>query len=385
MSQIYLDNASTSFPKPKAVVDTIYSYLTENGSNINRGCYTNAYSIEEKIFECRQRLCSLFNGPDPSNIIFTKNITESLNVLIKGLLHSGDHVLVSSMEHNAIMRPLTQISKCGITFSRIPCFEDGSLDFSALEGLLLENTKAIIMTHASNVCGSIMPIREVGSFCKEHGLFFIVDSAQTAGLINIDIKDMNIDALAFTGHKALMGSQGIGGFIISDELAQNLEPLIAGGSGSFSHLETIPDLLPDKFEAGTPNIPGILGLNEGLKWIEKTGIDNIFRHEINLTEKFLIDLCNLENLGYLRILGKHDINDRLGVISIQTQTKDLSKIAYELDEGYGIMTRVGLHCAPNAHKILKSFPIGSIRFSFGYFNKEAELDYTINALRNLLK
>lgn len=385
MRQVYFDNASTSFPKPKAVADAMYSYLLENGCNINRGCYSNAYQIEDTIFECRDRINALFNGPDPRNVVFTKNVTESLNIVIKGIFKKGDHILVSSMEHNAIMRPLTQQKKNDISFSRIPCNLDGSLDCSSLENLITDKTKAVIMTHASNVCGTVMPIKEIGEFCKRHKLLFIVDCAQTAGILEIDIKKMNIDILAFTGHKGLMGPQGIGGFIISDELADIIDPLISGGTGSYSHLETIPNTLPDKLEAGTPNIPGIIGLNEGIKWITDKKIATIYKHEQHLTEYFLDKLKLLEEDNLVKIIGKRDLTDRIGVISIQTPSSDISNISYELDNRYGIMTRVGLHCAPSAHETLNTISVGTIRFSFGYFNTIDEIDYAIDAINILTK
>lgn len=383
MKKIYLDNASTTFPKPAKVADSVYQYMTSSGVNINRGCYNSAYDVEELVFETRQLLCDLFDGPDCRNVIFTKNVTESLNVLLKGFLKSGDHVLVSSMEHNAVMRPIVQLEKAGCNFTRIPCESDGSLFIDEMKKCLTAQTKAIVMTHASNVCGTLMPIKEVGEFCQEYGLKFFVDCAQTGGIWPISMKEMHIDALAFTGHKGLLGPQGIGGFILAEGMEKLIDPLLSGGTGSISHTEEVPDFMPDRFEPGTMNLPGILGLREGLLWVNKTGIDAIRNHELELTAHFLTGLRRLENSGDIRVIGKKDCENRTGVVSIQTLKKELSEAAYELDETYGIMTRVGLHCAPSAHKVLDTYPTGTIRFSFGYWNTKEQVDIALNALEKI--
>ena len=385
MEKIYFDNASTTFPKPAKVAESVYQYMTGSGVNINRGCYNSAYHIEELVFETRQLLCEMFDGPDCRNVIFTKNVTESLNILIKGFLKPGDHVLVSSMEHNAVMRPLVQLEKYGCSFSRIPCSSDGSLLLDEIEKYLLPETKAIIMLHASNVCGTLLPIKEVGKFCHEHGLKFFVDCAQTAGVWPISMKEMHIDALAFTGHKGLLGPQGIGGFLLAEGMEKLIDPLLSGGTGSISHTEEIPDFMPDRFEPGTMNLPGILGLREGLLWIKETGLDTIRAHELELTEYFLNGLSSLEKSGDIRILGKKDCKNRTGVVSIQTLRKELSEVAYELDDTYGIMTRVGLHCAPIAHKTLGTYPTGTIRFSFGYWNTKEQIDTALEGLKEICR
>ena len=243
MEPIYLDNASTSFPKPPQVAQAMFDYVTGCGCNIGRGGYEGAYQAEETVLRTRQQLCRLFHGPDSRCVAFTKNITESLNVLLKGLLRPGDHVLVSAMEHNAVMRPLTQLTRRGVTFDRIPCRPDGTLMTERLPGLLRENTRAVVMLHASNVCGTLLPAAEVGTFCRENGLLFLLDTAQTAGAFPIDMEAMGADALAFTGHKGLMGPQGTGGFLLRPELAAELEPLLSGGTGSASHSEEVPSFL----------------------------------------------------------------------------------------------------------------------------------------------
>jgi cysteine desulfurase family protein len=382
-SKIYFDNASTTFPKPRPVADAVYAYMTEGGFSINRGCYEGAYQIEEAVYETRHLLAELFHGGACKNVVFTRCVTESLNVLLKGFLRPGDHVLVSAMEHNAVMRPLVQLEKQGVSFSRIPCTSTSELCLDQMEGLLTPATRAVIMTHASNVCGTVLPIQEVGAFCHAHGLKFIVDAAQTAGVLPIDMAAMQIDALAFTGHKGLLGPQGTGGFLLKEELIPLIQPLLSGGTGSMSHTEEIPDFMPDRFEPGTPNLPGILGLRAGLVWLKETGLNTIHAHEMALTQRFLKGLAPLEEAGLVRIFGLPDCNGRTGVVSLQTLTRELSEVAFELDDRYGIMTRVGLHCAPNAHKTLGSYPTGTIRFSFGYWNTFEEIDSALYALRDI--
>ena len=385
MKKIYLDQASTTYPKPECVAKAVYEYMTGNGCNINRGCYENAYDTEEVILETREMLCELFDGPDCKNVVFTKNVTESLNVVLKGFLKPGDHVLVSSIEHNAVMRPIRQLEKCGVSFDRIPCTIQGELCLEALKGLVKENTKAIVMMHASNVCGTILPIKEVGAFCKENGLKFIVDCAQTAGVFPISMKEMNIDVLCFTGHKGLYGPQGIGGFILQEEMIDLIDPLLSGGTGSISHTEEIPSFMPDRFEPGTMNLPGIFGLHAALAWINEVGMEEIHKKENTLCAVFLENIKGLDsNSDKIRLIGKETESGRTAVVSIQTPGRDVSEVAYLLDKNYGIMTRVGLHCAPSAHETLNTYPIGTIRFSFGYFNTEEDVLYAVKALGEIL-
>lgn len=394
MQQIYLDNASTGFPKPLEVADAVYQYITQAGTNISRG--TRATQAEELVFATRSQLAQLFHADDCKNVVFTKNITESLNVIIKGLLRPGDQVLVSSMEHNAVMRPLQQIGSeltqsdapldaDSITFSRIPCTGEGELLLDKLPRLVRQNTKAIIMTHASNVCGTVLPIKKVGDFCQAHNLKFIVDSAQSAGILPIDMQKMYIDALAFTGHKGLLAPQGIGGFILRENIIDDIAPLIVGGTGSLSHTERIPNFMPDKFEAGTLNLPAIAGLHAALTWLRKTGISNIHAHELALTQYFLSELHKLEQQGLLHIVGKKDCENRIGVVSITTKKTDIAELAFILADKYAIATRVGLHCAPNAHKTLGTYPTGTLRFSFGWKNTEEEVEKAARAVGEILK
>ena len=378
---IYFDNAATSFPKPDCVADAMINYIRNVGSNVNRGTYSSAYAAEDTLFSARERIAELFNGGDCRNVIFTANVTTSLNILIKGLLKPGDHVLVSSMEHNAVMRPLTQLLNEGITFDRIPANCMGELDLDSLDSLIKPNTRAIISTHASNVCGTLLPIAELGAFCHDHGLYFIVDTAQTAGVFPIDMEAMNIDALAFTGHKGLLGPQGTGGFVLKPHMVSKITPLICGGTGSISHTEEVPSFMPDRFEPGTMNLPGIYGLNASLTYLADTGIDHIRDTELALTQYFLDGLSSINSVA---VIGKKDIANRAPVVSIQLPGLELSQAAYMLDSIYHIQTRVGLHCAPSAHRTLGTFPEGTLRFSFGHTNTKAEIDICLQALEEII-
>ena len=394
MKQIYLDNASTTFPKPREVADAVYQYMTGVGSNIGRGGYTSAYAAEEAVFVARQLLCDFFGGEDAKNVVFTKNVTEALNVIIRGLLQPGDHVLVSAMEHNAVMRPLQLIGRelepgeqapaAEISFSRIPCDKEGNLQLEALPKLVQQRTKAVLMTHASNVCGTLLPLARVGEFCQDKGLLLLVDSAQSAGVFPINMQQLHIDALAFTGHKGLLGPQGIGGFVLREHMVKRLAPFIVGGTGSLSHTEKTPRFMPDKFEAGTLNLPGIMGLAAGVRWLNQRGMASLRAHELALTEQLLTGLLDLEQQGLLRIVGRRDIVQRTSVVSIAATKQDLAVVAHRLNEEYGLATRVGLHCAPNAHKTLQTYPTGTLRFSMGWHNNEEDIDAALKALREVL-
>lgn len=390
MRKIYLDQASTTFPKPAQVPEAMYRYMTENGTNINRGGYEDAYSAEDMVLETREQLCELFHFEQCENVIFTPNITTSLNLILKGFLQPGDHVLVSSMEHNAVMRPLRQLEKRGVSFDRIPCTREGELIVSEMEKLLKPCTRAVVMLHASNVCGTVMPVQQVGRFCHEHGLKYILDTAQTAGVLPVDMEQLHVDALAFTGHKGLLGPQGTGGFLCTEEMVRSIDPLISGGTGSISHTEEIPEFMPDRFEPGTQNLPGIAGLYAALDYLKETGIQTIYEKEMKLTGAFLEALKELETVHLkegaapVRIVGKRDLKDRTAVVSILPLEQDPARVAYELDAQYGIMTRVGLHCAPSAHKTLETYPTGTIRFAFGHTNTMEDVEVAARALRELL-
>ena len=381
MKDIYFDNSSTSFPKAPNVGRAMGEFIENGAFNINRGSYEGAYEAGSAVLDTREMLKDLFNCPNSKNVVFTPSVTYSLNFFIKGFLKPGDHVLVTSVEHNAVMRPLVQMEKLGVEFDAVPCDEEGGVTADDFRAYIKENTKAIITTHASNVCGTIIPIEEIGALCKEKGLVYAVDTAQTAGILNIDMQKANIDFLAFTGHKGLLGPQGIGGFIASDKLEGLIEPVISGGTGSLSDSEEIPDFLPDRFESGTLNLPGIIGLHQALVYLKEAGIDNMRNEKMEITKYFLDQVKKIEGV---RIAGKKTVEGRLGVVSIDFEGFDNSIVSFYLSSKYKIMTRVGMHCAPRAHKTLKTFPQGTVRFSFSHFNTKEEVDVCIDSIKTIL-
>ena len=381
-NQIYLHHAATGYPKPAAVTEQMVHYLSQVGSNVNRGSYASAYEAEETLFSLRQAVTELFGGSDSRNTVFTSNVTTALNMLLKGLLLPGDHVLVSSMEHNAVMRPLEQLASRGVTWDAIPSDRCGNMRLDAAESLLKPNTRAVVCTHASNVCGTVQPIAALGELCADRELLLIVDSAQTAGLFPLHMQEMRLAALAFTGHKTLLGPQGTGGFLLRGDLAKQMEPLISGGTGSLSHLDRMPDFMPDRFEAGTPNLPGLYGLYGALQYRKTLDPAALLRHELMLTERFL---SGLRSIPRIRLIGREDTRDRAPVVSLQIRDGSLSEAALLLDSRWKIQARVGLHCAPLAHRALGTFPEGTLRFSFGERNTAAEVDICLRALEELCR
>lgn len=378
---IYLDNAATSFPKPPAVAEAMMHFVREIGCNIKRGGYGSAYHAAEVVLETRERLSAFFGHDDPRRVIFSLNITTALNQILCGFLHPGDHLLISGLEHNAVIRPLHRLAAYGVCFDRIPCAADGTMDLDALPGLLRPETRAIVVSHASNVGGTLNPVAELGTFCHRHGLRLIVDSAQTAGVLPLDMAAMQIDALAFTGHKGLLGPQGVGGFLLGAEMAEEISPWICGGTGSFSHLEEMPALLPDRFEAGTMNLPGIFGLHAALVYLEQRGMAEICCHE----QTMLSILCDaLRGREDVRVLGGID-TPRVAVLSCDFPGRDNAEVAFRLESEFGILTRCGLHCAPDAHRSYGSFPQGAVRFAPGCFTQAEEMQAAADAIRCILE
>lgn len=378
--KIYFDNGSTSWPKAPGVAEAMSELLTKGAFNINRGNYEGAYEVEGLVLETREKLAKMFHCEESKRVLFSPGITHSLNYFIKGFLKAGDHVIVSGIEHNAVMRPLRQMEACGVTYDIAATAEDGSVTAEAIEALVRPETKTVIISHASNVCGTVLPIEAIGQVCKKHDLFFVVDSAQSAGTIQIDMEKCGIDFLAFTGHKGLLGPQGIGGFLISEKLDEQMVPYIAGGTGSQSDSLDMPMNLPDKYESGTMNLPGIIGLHAALSYIEETGIEYIHDKKMELTAYFLEKLREFPNI---RVVGKQDVQDRVAVVSLDFQGEDNAIIAFELEQNYGIMTRVGLHCAPIAHQSLHTYPQGTVRFAFSASNTKEEIDRCIDGFREL--
>ena len=381
---IYFDNGSTSFPKAPGVGEAMAALIGTSGFNINRGGYDGAYRVADMVLDTRELICSLLDWDDPKNIAFSGNVTQSLNMLLKGYLKAGDHVIVSSMEHNAVMRPLNQLVEQGVSFDAAQADEDGRLSVELVEGLIRPETKLIVMTHASNVCGTLMPIEGVAALARVKGLRFVVDAAQTAGVLPISMKNLGADAIAFTGHKGLLGPQGMGGMLITDDFARDLEPLISGGTGSVSDTEYMPAFLPDRFESGTMNLPGIAGLNAALKYVLEKGTEAIYEAEMELCGQFLE---GARSLSGVRIVGIDGLEGRVATVSLDFTPLGLDNavISYQLDSEYGIMTRCGMHCAPRAHKTLGTFPAGTVRFAFGHMNTADEVKSCLCALGDILK
>lgn len=378
--RIYFDNGSTSWPKAPNVAEAIAGLLANGAFNINRGNYEGAYEVEGIVLDTRDQLAGMFGANDSRSVIFTPGITYSLNYFIKGFLKQGDHVLISGLEHNAVMRPLRQMEACGVAYDAVPTEEDGTVHPESVERAVKSNTKAVVMLHASNVCGTVLPIREIGEICRRRHLFFAVDTAQSAGTIPVDMKECGIDFLAFTGHKGLLGPQGIGGFLISEELDACMEPYIAGGTGSMSDSLDMPGSLPDKYESGTLNLPGIIGLHAALSYIGEKGIAAIHSRKMELTRCFLEQVSELKDV---RIVGKKGIEDRVAVVSLDFGKADNALVAFELEQRYKVMTRVGLHCAPAAHRTLHTYPQGTVRFTFGAKNTKEEIDLCVKGIREI--
>lgn len=379
--KVYLDNASTTFPKPKIVTDSIYEYLTNIGGNANRSTSSNSLASNREVLMARQKIADFFNFDKIENVIFTNNITTSLNILIKGILKKGDHVLTSSIEHNSVIRPLISCKESiGIDLEFVKANKNSFINPSDFEAKIKPNTKLIVLTHASNVTGCIQPIKEIGAICKKYNIFFIIDTAQSAGAVKIDFNEVNASALAFTGHKSLLGPQGIGGFIISDEFNEACSPFIEGGTGSLSHDIYQPTFLPDKFESGTLNIPGIVGLSRGIDFINEIGLENIKSHNTNLYKKLVSGLLEL---GYT-VYGDLSCNNSTTSISFNLQNVDPSELSFYLDSN-GISNRSGLHCAPKTHETIGTFPLGSVRLSISYFNTNEEIEYVLKILSDAKK
>ncbi|MPM11796.1 Cysteine desulfurase SufS [bioreactor metagenome] len=380
---IYLDNASTTFPKPESVPKAIYNFLTNVGGNPGRSNHDNALQTNRILVESREAIAQFFNYKSIENVIFTSNITTSLNILINSSLSLGDHVITSSMEHNSVLRPLFNLKNQGlIELDIVYANKFGFISTEDLKNTIKSNTKMIVINHASNVIGSIQPIKEIGDICKNNNIFFVLDTAQSAGVLDIDFTRINLSALAFTGHKSLFGPQGIGGFIIDDNLNKSCNPYILGGTGSLSHSLTQPDFLPDKFESGTLNMPGIVGLMEGIKFIQSEGINTIYSKNNFLRNYFIEKIKNIN--GVILYDDKYN-NNYTSCISFNIKDMDTAELSFTLDSDFGIKNRSGLHCAPLAHKTIGSFPSGTVRLSLSYFNTKEDMDYTINAINKISK
>ena len=380
MNLIYFDNAATSWPKPEETYTAMDRYGRMTGGSPGRSGHRLSIEEGRVILDAREALARLFGINDVFQIIFTMNATQALNLAVFGLLSSGDHVITSSMEHNSVMRPLRTLEEKGIEISVVTCSPRGELDPQDVLDAIKNNTKAICLTHASNVTGTIMPIREIGKITRDHGLTFCIDAAQTAGVLPLNIDESNIDLLAFTGHKSLYGPQGTGGLYIRKSLEKELQPLMVGGTGSRSEFETQPDFMPDKYECGTPNGIGLAGLGAGVDFILANSMCAIQAKEKTLTQLFLDGLKSIQGVT---IYGPGDAARQISLVSFNVAGVMPSEASLAFDEQFGIMSRPGLHCAPSAHMTIGTFPRGTVRFSFGYFNTEDEINQALAAVRHL--
>ncbi|NLL80957.1 MAG: aminotransferase class V-fold PLP-dependent enzyme [Tissierellia bacterium] len=377
---VYFDNAATSFPKPEIVYDSIMTAMKEYGANPGRSGHKMALKLSRGIYDTREMMSKLFNVSNPMNVIMTFNATEGLNIGLKGILKAGDHVITTSMEHNSVLRPLRYLKKFGIEHTIVQADNMGRINPIDIKKAIKSNTKLIMSTHISNLTGTIMPIGEIGKIAKDHGILYMVDGSQSAGVYDIDIQKLNIDLLAFPGHKGLLGPQGTGALCIREGI--ELESYIQGGTGSASHSLDQPDILPDKFESGTENGPGIIGLGAGIKYILDRGMDNIRQHEENLTKHFIDEASKIDGI---KMYGPLNIKEQAAVVALNIKDADSSEVSYILDQEYDIAVRPGLHCAPLAHETIGTLDQGAVRFSFGAFNTHEEIDYCIKALKDIAK
>jgi cysteine desulfurase family protein len=376
---IYLDNAATSFPKPPVVAEAISDFLTNRAGNPGRSGHALALAAQRVVSDTRRLLADLFGAPEPSRVVFALNTTDALNTALWGLLRPGDRVVTTSVEHNAVARPLTALAEMGVLVTRVPCAPDASLDLDdLLAALRAAPTRLVAMTHASNVTGTILPVPEAASLAHEHGALFVLDAAQTAGVLPIDVVGMGIDLLAFPGHKGLLGPTGTGGLYVSQGV--RLRPLRQGGTGTRSEEERQPEELPEGLEAGTVNTVGIAGLGAALRHLTGLGVERVRQHESKLTARLL---TGLREIPGLRIHGLADPSRQVATVSVTLADWEPVDLGAVLDSSFGIAVRPGLHCAPLAHRTIGTYPQGTVRLSPGPFTTEAEIDQALAALRAL--
>lgn len=358
-------------------------FLNEAAANPGRSGHRMSIEAARVMYETREKLADLFGASDPLHVIFGLNVTDGINLALHGLLHPGDHVVTSSMEHNSIMRPLNSLENEGVKFTRVACQQDGTLDPILVEKAIHPETRMIVINHASNVCGTFLPIREIGKIARSRNLLFLVDAAQTAGVVPIDMNENNIDLFAFTGHKSLYGPMGTGGLIISERVdPAELSPIKQGGTGSHSVLEQQPEFFPDRYECGTPNAVGLAGLLTALKWLESKGINEIRAHEIELCSRLI---SGLQEIPGVTLYGTQDSSKQTATVAFNLNGMEPSSVGLRLDEEFNILCRVGLHCSPSAHQTLGTFPQGCVRFSLGAFNTCEDVDLAIIALEALAR
>ncbi|MGV8075549.1 MAG: aminotransferase class V-fold PLP-dependent enzyme [Syntrophobacteraceae bacterium] len=379
---IYFDNAATSWPKPPEVAEAMTHFLTNVGASPGRSGHRPALEAGRIVYRTREAIADLFHAPDPLRVVFSHNVTEALNLALIGLLRPGDHVITGSMEHNSMMRPLRELERRGLELSVVRCSSQGLLAPDDVKAVIRPNSKMIALNHASNVVGTIQPVAEIGEIARQYGLLFLIDAAQSAGAYPIDMQTECIDLLGFTGHKSLYGPTGTGGLVFGERVdVARLRPLIRGGTGSRSEEEEQPGFLPDMAESGTANAVGLAGLLAGLRWIKDRGVARIRQHELLLTQQ-LID--GLRNVRGVTVYGLRDAECRTATVSFNIRGLEPSEVGLRLDDDFGILCRVGLHCAPAAHKTLNTFPVGTVRFGLGAFNTSEEVARALTVIEALV-
>jgi len=378
---IYFDNAATSWPKPPGVAAAMTHFLEEVGANPGRSGHRLSVEAARIVYAAREAVAALFNAPDPLRVAFGHNVTEALNLALRGLLRPGDHVVTSSMEHNSVMRPLRALEREGVEVTVVGCSAEGFLDPAAVEAAIRPETTLIALNHASNVVGTLLPVAEVGAIARDRDLLLLVDAAQTAGAYPIDVRADGIDLLAFTGHKSLLGPMGTGGLVVGERVdAAHLEPLKRGGTGSRSEHEEQPDFLPDMCESGTANTVGLAGLEAGVNWVLKRGVETIRAHEVSLAGRLI---AGLRQIPGLTVYGPLDAEQQTATVSFNAAGLAPSEVGLRLDEEHAIMCRVGLHCAPAAHRTIGTFPEGTVRFGLSAFSTADEVDVALEAVRQM--
>ena len=374
---IYLDNAATTMHKPQEVIDAVVTAMGSMG-NAGRGAHAASLGASRTVFETRERLANFFHAENPKQIVFTENSTESLNIALKGTLNPGDHVISTVLEHNSVLRPLYALEEQGVEVTFLNSNLQGMIDYDGFEKAVKDNTRMIVCTHGSNLTGNLLDIKRIGKIAKKHGLLFVVDASQTAGVFPIDVQEMQIDILCFTGHKGLLGPQGTGGMYVREGLA--VRPLKVGGSGVQTYNKKHPAEMPTALEAGTLNGHGIAGLDAAIGYLEKEGIDNIRAREQELMWKFY---NGVKDIPSVKVYGDFSGAERCAVVSLNIGEYDSSEVSDELLMTYGISTRAGGHCAPLMHEALGTVEQGAVRFSFSHYNTDEEVETAIRAVKEL--
>ena len=375
---IYFDHAATSWPKPPAVREALDRYFGDAGGNPGRAGHRMSIAAARLVEETRNGLAELLGIEDPARLAFAKNATEALNVAIYGLLQPGDHAVTSSVEHNSVMRPLRDLERRGVAVTVVPCGPDGLIDADAIAAAIRPETRLVVTLHGSNVTGALLPIDAIATACREHGVPYLVDAAQTAGAIPIDVAALGVDLLAFTGHKGLLGMTGTGGLYVRPGLS--FEPLLRGGTGSRSDLEVQPDFMPDAYESGTLDVAGLAGLGAGVRHLLETGVDKVEAHDRDLATRAIDGLAGIPGVT---VYAPSDEYRRCGVLSFTVEGLAPSDVGGILDRDFEIMSRVGLHCAPGAHRTIGTFPTGTVRFGFGLSNTIEEVDTAVGAVAEI--